>query len=109
MTAALCIAGGICLQLLEQAGISVLSRIRSIGPVNDRGQLLSSTADKPFPVVDEAQGEAMAQAILEAKAAGDSLGRRHRMSDPGRARRGRRPVFDGWSPGSAPPCSASPL
>ena len=74
MTAALCIAGGICLQLLEQAGISVLSRIRSIGPVNDRGQLLSSTADKPFPVVDEAQGEAMAQAILEAKAAGDSLG-----------------------------------
>ena len=74
MTAALCIAGGICLQLLEQAGISVLSRIRSIGPVNDRGQLLSSTADKSFPVVDEAQGEAMAQAILEAKAAGDSLG-----------------------------------
>ena len=74
MTAALCIAGGICLQLLEQEGISVLSRIRSIGPVNDRGQLLSSTADKPFPVVDEAQGEAMAQAILEAKAAGDSLG-----------------------------------
>ena len=74
MTAALCIAGGICLQLLGQAGISVLSRIRSIGPVNDRGQLLSSTADKPFPVVDEAQGEAMAQAILEAKAAGDSLG-----------------------------------
>ena len=74
MTAALCIAGGICLQLLEQAGISVLSRIRSIGPVNDRGQLLSSTADKPFPVVDEAQGEAMAQAILEAKVAGDSLG-----------------------------------
>ena len=42
--------------------------------MNDRGQLLSSTADKPFPVVDEAQGEAMAQAILEAKAAGDSLG-----------------------------------
>ena len=66
MTAALCIAGGICLQLLAQEGISVLSRISSIGPVNDRGQLLSSTADKPFPVVDEAQGEAMAQAILEA-------------------------------------------
>lgn len=89
---ALCIAGGICLQLLEQAGISVLSRIRSIGPVNDRGQLLSSTADKPFPVVDEAQGEAMAQAILEAKAAATAWAA---SSNVGfwACRRGRRPAF----------------
>lgn len=74
MTAALCVAGGICLQLLEQEGVRVISRIASVGAVEDCGELLASTAPKPFPVVDDACGEAMQQAILQAKAAGDSLG-----------------------------------
>lgn len=74
MTAALCVAGGICLQLLEQEGIRIISRIASVGAAEDCGELLSFTAQKPFPAVNDACGEAMQQAILQAKAAGDSLG-----------------------------------
>ncbi len=74
LTAPLCIAGGICLQLLEKEGILVISRIASIGDVNDRGELLASTAGKDFPTVDEGQGAAMRALIAEAKAQGDSVG-----------------------------------
>ena len=74
MTAPLCVAGGICLQLLEREGIRVISRIRSIGSVQDEGELLVSTAEKEFPVVKEEAGLAMRQEIAAAKAEGDSLG-----------------------------------
>ena len=74
MTAALCIAGGVCLQLLEKEGITVISRIASIGGIADEGGLFASTAEKAFPTVDELSGEKMRSAIAEAKAAGDSLG-----------------------------------
>ena len=74
LTAPLCIAGGICLQILQRQGIEVISRIKSIGPVNDSGSLLSSTAGKDFPTVDEAAGTAMQAAVEEARLAGDSLG-----------------------------------
>lgn len=74
LTAALCVAGGICLQFLAREGVTVLSRIASVGAVEDCGELTVSTAEKPFPVVDDACGEAMQQAIFQAKAAGDSLG-----------------------------------
>lgn len=74
LTAPLCIAGGICLQILQRQGIEVISRIKSIGPVNDSGLLLSSTAGKDFPTVDEAAGKAMQEAIEQARMQGDSLG-----------------------------------
>ena len=74
LTAPLCLAGGICLQLLAREGIHVISRIAQIGPVCDRGELLASTAEKPFPVVDDEQGEAMRAVIAAAKAEGDSVG-----------------------------------
>lgn len=74
LTAPLCIAGGICLQLLRREGIEVISRIAMIGGVYDEGALAASTAAKPFPTVSDAAGERMQSAILEAKAAGDSLG-----------------------------------
>ena len=74
LTAPLCIAGGICLQLLKKRGIEVISRIASIGAVEDPAPLTASTADKPFPVVDDAAGEAMQAAIAAAKADGDSIG-----------------------------------
>ena len=74
LTAPLCLAGGICLQLLAREGIHVISRIAQIGPVRDRGELLASTAEKPFPVVDDEQGEAMRAVIAAAKAEGDSVG-----------------------------------
>ncbi len=74
LTAPLCIAGGICLQLLERAGITVISRIAQIGPVYDRGELKASTAEKGFPVNDDRKGEEMRRVIAEAKAEGDSVG-----------------------------------
>ena len=74
LTAPLCVAGGLCLQILRRRGITVLSRILSIGAVDDQGDLTASTCEKAFPVVDDARGEAMARAILQAKAQGDSLG-----------------------------------
>lgn len=74
LTAPLCIAGGLCLQLLERQGIRVLSRIASIGDVEDRGELLASTAEKAFPSVDDGQGAKMRDLIAEVKARGDSVG-----------------------------------
>ena len=74
LTAPLCIVGGLCKQLLAQEGITVISRIAEIGGVCDSGELLTSTDEKPFPVVDDAAGEAMQKAILAAKAEGDSVG-----------------------------------
>ena len=74
LTAPLCIAGGLCKQLLAQEGITIISRIAEIAGVCDNGELHCSTAEKPFPVVDDAAGAAMQQAILAAKAEGDSVG-----------------------------------
>ena len=74
MTAPLCIAGGVCLQILKGLGVEVISRIAMIGGIPDKGELLSATAEKAFPTVDDEQGKQMQAAIAEAKAAGDSLG-----------------------------------
>ena len=74
LTAPLCVAGGLCLQYLRQQGVEILSRIASIGGISDEGQLVTSTADKPFPTVSDARGEEMRRAILQARDAGDSLG-----------------------------------
>ena len=74
LTAPLCIAGGICLQLLEREGIQVLSRIASIGGIADEGLLTAPTGDKPFPVVSDARGEQMQALIAQVKAEGDSVG-----------------------------------
>ena len=74
MTAPLCIAGGICLQLLEREEIFVTARIAEIGGICDVGELNAPVAEKEFPVVDDSRGEAMRDAIAQAKAEGDSLG-----------------------------------
>ena len=74
LTAPLCVAGGVCLQLLERQGIRVISRIAEIGGIQDVGELNESTAEKLFPVVNNERGERMIAAIMEAKADGDSLG-----------------------------------
>ena len=74
LTAPLCIAGGVCLQILKRRGIEVISRIKAIGDVEDASPLTASTAEKAFPTMDAAAGEAMQAAIAQAKAQGDSLG-----------------------------------
>lgn len=74
LTAPLCIAGGICLQLLEKYDVSVISRIASIGDISDCGELTSSTAEKDFPVVDDERGLRMRELIASVRERGDSLG-----------------------------------
>ena len=78
LTAPLCIAGGIFLQWLEDAGISIRAHIASIGFIEDipfdpvAGSVF--VIDSEFPVMDLRRGEAMRQLIAETKAAGDSIG-----------------------------------
>ena len=74
LTAPLCIAGGICLQLLAREGITVRARIRSVADVTDETAFTESVSHKPFPTVSDAAGEDMQQRIADAKAAGDSVG-----------------------------------
>ncbi len=74
MTAPLCVAGGICLQLLTEEGIRIISRIARIADIVDETPLTASIADKEFPVVSDETGERMKACIEEAKAALDSVG-----------------------------------
>ena len=74
MTAPLCIAGGICLQILAREGITLVSRIASIAGITDEGELTGSLAGKEFPVVGDARGEEMRAAIAAAREEGDSVG-----------------------------------
>lgn len=82
LTAPLCIAGGICLQLLRQLGVTVAAHIQSIEAVQDERfdpvevsvAQLQSLLEKDFPVLrDSAAGE-MINAALQAKAQQDSVG-----------------------------------
>ena len=74
LTAPLCIAGGICLQILACEGITVVSRIASIAGISDEGELTGSLAGKEFPVASDARGEEMRAAIAAAREEGDSVG-----------------------------------
>ena len=74
MTAPLCVAGGICLQLLEKEGIRVIARIAEIGGISDVGELEADISKKDFPVVNDTSGKAMIDRIMEIKAQKDSLG-----------------------------------
>ena len=81
LTAPLCVAGGIAKQILARRGIFVGAHLASVAGVCDQpfplyptAALFSEIAAKPFPVLDEAAGERMRAAILEAKNNLDSVG-----------------------------------
>ena len=74
LTAPLCIAGGICLQLLEREGITIRSRIASIGGIADEGDILTGAVGEIFPTISAERGEKMRAAIAAAREEGDSLG-----------------------------------
>ena len=74
MTAPLCVAGGILLQMLEAKGIRVHARIRSIAGIEDNAPFSASVAEKAFPTVSDEAGERMRAAIAAARAEGDSVG-----------------------------------
>lgn len=79
MTAPLCIAGGIALQLLERKGIHVAAHIYSVGDVFDEAfdpvmDSLPVIPDLSFPVLSPTAGEKMKKAITAAAGRQDSLG-----------------------------------
>lgn len=74
LTAPLCIAGGIVLQILESMGMTVTARILSVGKVTDDGAGEADEQPDDLPVSCRRVEQAMKQAIENAKASGDSLG-----------------------------------
>lgn len=82
LTAPLCVAGGICLQILKRRGITVGAHLLRVGgvadipydPVNVDESTLLSAAGRDFPVLDAAAGEAMLRRIGEARDRQDSVG-----------------------------------
>ena len=74
LTAPLCVAGGIAMQLLEEENIRIVSHIASIAGIADEGIFPASTLGKPFPTLSDARGEDMLAAIAKARADGDSVG-----------------------------------
>ncbi len=79
LTAPLCFAGALAMQLLERDGILIRARISQIENVLDEKMDfahpdLASIHDGELAVVDEAAGARMREAILAAKSEGDSVG-----------------------------------
>jgi len=82
LTAALCIAGGICLQILERRGIFIGAHILSVGGICDAvfdaekidASTLSTLREMDFPALEHENASVMIREIETAKNAGDSLG-----------------------------------
>ncbi len=74
LTAPLCTAGAICIQLLEKTGIRIAARISSIGDIHDTGILKENLGNKDFPTVDDERGAKMKELIASVRSGGDSVG-----------------------------------
>ena len=87
LTAPLCAAGFLAMSYLEQKGIKINAHIKSIAGVKDESynfddrtneneflEKLSAVPQKEFPVIDDAKGDLMKEAIAKARASNDSVG-----------------------------------
>lgn len=79
LTAALCVAGGLCRQYLADKGIAIGAHIAAIGGVKDApfdpvGVTAADFPDGTFPVLNSEAGEAMRAVIEAARGEGDSVG-----------------------------------
>ncbi len=81
LTAPMCIAGGICKQILERKGITINAYISQIGDIKgasymdtDIEKIDLNNLDKEFPLLDSAKKEEMLLAIDKASKELDSLG-----------------------------------
>lgn len=82
LTAPLCVAGGICLQILKTYGIEIAAHIYAIGGVADLPFDLSGVSEADFdrirsngfPVLDAGQGQKMLALIEKVRSEGDSVG-----------------------------------
>ncbi len=81
LTAPLCIAGGICLQLLERRGIHIGAHLQSVGrfmdedfPLYPTKELFEEIAAKPLAVISDDAMEAFTEEIESARMMCDSVG-----------------------------------
>jgi chorismate synthase len=82
LTAPLCFAGAVCLQILKRKGIKIGAHLFSVGnetdtkfdPVAIDDALLDEIARKQFPVIDDAAGKRMMDVIESAMTDNDSIG-----------------------------------
>lgn len=82
LTAPLCFAGAVAIELLRLRGITVGAHIAAIGKVHDElfdavkvsAQELCQMSQKAFPVLSDEAGERMKKEIISAKEQGDSVG-----------------------------------
>lgn len=82
MTAPLCFAGAVAMQILEEKGIRIGAHIEKIAgvsdsrfdPVNVNGSILASVSEKEFPLINDNVKEEILSKIEEARLEGDSVG-----------------------------------
>lgn len=79
LTAPLCFAGALALQLLREKGVAIRARVRSVAGVEDAPVDLAhppmdGLCPGPLPCVDPDAAARMAEAIEAARADGDSVG-----------------------------------
>lgn len=82
ITAPLCIAGGIALQILKRRGVTIAAHLSNIGGIEDeswdsvnaRKEDLEKVSKKEFPVISEDSGDRMKELILKIREEGDSIG-----------------------------------
>lgn len=79
LTAPLCFAGAVCMQVLEEMGIKIQAHIFKIKDVSDESFNPVSVAEmnigkKPFPVINEKAGEKMRAEIDKARLDCNSVG-----------------------------------
>ena len=103
MTAPLCFAGAVCIQLLESKGIHIGAHIASIGHVDDERfnavsvseEELSAVRAKDLPVINDEKGAEMVALIDSARSEGDSVGGTVECAVIGMPAGVGEPIFDG--------------
>lgn len=82
LTAPLCFAGAVCLQILARKGVAVGARLAQIENERDApldaasvsAGMLGGLTEKDFPVLDDAAGARMKAAVERARGEGDAVG-----------------------------------
>lgn len=79
LTAPVCFAGAVCMQILKEKGVDIKAHIQSIAEVcddsfNPIAITTENIAEKDFPVINNGAGEKMKAAIESARLSADSVG-----------------------------------
>lgn len=103
MTAPLCFAGAVCVQILESKGIHIGAHIASIGIIDDERfdavavseEELNAVKSKELPVINDGKGSEMVAHINAARSDGDSVGGTVECAVIGMPAGIGEPIFDG--------------